>query len=206
MQSVSALASDEYGEERADDEEGALQRREEEAGVSSVLLETESCTRASRLAERKRERVRATHREEVPADREAERARHRSAVGREHDALHRDARRRRLERVLGERLVVLDDRRRVEQLRERPRHQISNSSHRCAESSRARAGTHLKDVLLADELLALPPSQEAELGPDEADLARAAPHDRRRARERDELVELDERALERALNEGLRAR
>lgn len=36
-------------------------------------------------------------------------------------------------------------------------------------------GTHLEDVLLPHELLPLPTRQEAELGADEADLARPAP-------------------------------
>ena len=61
---------------------------------------------------------------------------------------------------------------------------------------------YLVDILaLPDELLALPPGEHAKLGADETDLARATPRDGRRARERDELVKLDERALEALLHE-----
>lgn len=63
--------------------------------------------------------------------------------------------------------------------------------------------TRLEDVLLPDELFSLPARQKAELCSDETDLARPAPDDRRRAGERDELVQLDKGALERPLDERL---
>jgi hypothetical protein len=51
--------------------------------------------------------------------------------------------------------------------------------------------THLVDVFFPpDELVQRPLGEHAELGCDEADLARAPPHDRRRPAEGDELVEL----------------
>lgn len=104
--------SHEDGEERPDDEEGALRAQGGWGGGACDLCQPRIVRRATKWKEGG-----ATHREEVPPYGEAERARDRPPIGREDDALHRDGRGRRLERVLGERLVVLDYGRRVEQLR-----------------------------------------------------------------------------------------
>jgi hypothetical protein len=63
--------------------------------------------------------------------------------------------------------------------------------------------THLKDILLPDQLFPLPPRQQTKLGPDETDLARTTPDDGRSAGEGDELVELHEGTLEGSFDEGL---
>ncbi len=83
---------------------------------------------------------------------------------------------------------------------------------------------YLEDVALSEQLLPGPPSQQAKLGSHAADcsqenesviasrstkqgvqltLSRPPPHDCWRSREADELVELDQGALEGALDEGL---
>lgn len=83
-------------------------------GDASQSFTPSGATRRSLVQEQAR--VGSTHREQVPPHREAERARDRAPIRREDHALHRDGRCRRLERVLGERFVVLDHRSRVKEL------------------------------------------------------------------------------------------
>lgn len=93
-----------------------------------------------------------------------------------------DGLRRVLERVVREVLPVLDDGLVLEELRPTYRKQGEKGGE---------GGTDLVDVFpTPDELFFLPARQDAELGADEADLARPAPRDRRRPAERDELAEL----------------
>lgn len=104
--------------------------------------------------------------------------------------------------MLGERFIVFDHRGSVKELSQQSTvSDIAGSKLPPREIGSAR--TDLEDVFLADELFPLPTRKQAELGTDQADLARPAPNYGRRARERDELVELDERALERALDKSL---
>ena len=93
-----------------------------------------------------------------------------------------------LERVVGEVLPILDYGLVLEQLwggragAVRP-HGLSHK--------RAREGAYLVDVLaLAEQLLPLPAGEHAELGADEADLARPPPRQGRCTAERDEFFEL----------------